>query len=37
MTDGAGHVIEIETYTEAGQEPRTIPAVGGGIRNRIWG
>ncbi len=31
---GTNHVFE--TYLEAGQEPRTILAVGGGTRNRVW-
>jgi xylulokinase len=31
---GTNHVIE--TYREAGQNPRTIFAVGGGTKNRVW-
>jgi xylulokinase len=31
---GTNHVIE--TYHEAGQSPRTIFAVGGGTKNRVW-
>jgi xylulokinase len=32
---GTRHVIE--TYRETGQDPRTVYAVGGGTRNRVWG
>ena len=31
---GTGHIID--TYLEAGQDPRAILAVGGGTRNRVW-
>ena len=31
---GTNHIIE--TYREAGQEPRTILSVGGGTKNRVW-
>jgi xylulokinase len=31
---GTKHIID--TYLEAGQDPRTILAVGGGTKNRIW-
>jgi xylulokinase len=31
---GTNHVIE--TYLEAGQDPRAILAVGGGTKNRVW-
>ena len=31
---GTNHVVE--TYLEAGQDPRAILAVGGGTRNRVW-
>jgi xylulokinase len=31
---GSNHVIE--TYLEAGQDPRAILAVGGGTKNRVW-
>lgn len=34
IANGTHHVIE--TYAEAGQAPRTIAAVGGGTRNRVW-
>ena len=34
IANGTNHIIE--TYVEAGQEPRTISAVGGGTRNRVW-
>jgi xylulokinase len=32
---GTRHVIE--TYRETGQDPRTVYAVGGGTKNRVWG
>jgi xylulokinase len=31
---GTNHIFE--TYTEAGEEPRSIFAAGGGTRNRVW-
>jgi xylulokinase len=31
---GTNHVFE--TYAEAGEEPRSIFAAGGGTRNRVW-
>jgi xylulokinase len=31
---GTSHIID--TYREAGQDPRSIYAVGGGTRNRVW-
>jgi xylulokinase len=31
---GTGHVVD--AYLEAGQIPRSIAAVGGGVRNRVW-
>jgi xylulokinase len=31
---GTHHIME--TYREAGQEPRAIFAVGGGVRNKVW-
>jgi xylulokinase len=31
---GTNHIIE--TYLEAGQDPKAILAVGGGTRNRVW-
>jgi xylulokinase len=31
---GTNHVVE--TYLEAGQDPRAILAVGGGTKNRVW-
>ena len=31
---GTNHVFE--TYAEAGEEPRSILAAGGGTRNRVW-
>ena len=34
IAHGTRHVFE--TYSEAGQAPRTIYAVGGGTRNRVW-
>jgi xylulokinase len=34
IANGTNHIIE--TYVEAGCAPRTIVAVGGGARNRIW-
>ena len=34
IANGTNHIIE--TYVEAGQTPRTISAVGGGTRNRVW-
>jgi xylulokinase len=34
IANGTNHIIE--TYIEAGQTPRTISAVGGGTRNRVW-
>ncbi|MBV9513439.1 MAG: FGGY-family carbohydrate kinase [Mycobacteriaceae bacterium] len=34
IANGTNHIIE--TYLEAGQTPRSISAVGGGTRNRVW-
>ncbi|MGH6893733.1 MAG: FGGY-family carbohydrate kinase, partial [Dongiaceae bacterium] len=31
---GTNHILE--TYTEVGQEPNSIYAVGGGTKNRVW-
>jgi xylulokinase len=31
---GTAHIVE--TYREAGQEPRAVFAVGGGTKNRLW-
>jgi len=31
---GTGHIVD--AYLEAGQIPRSIAAVGGGVRNRAW-
>jgi xylulokinase len=31
---GTNHIVD--TYLEAGQDPRTVLAVGGGTRNRVW-